>query len=164
MAILVRQYQETDLSKIIAIINHHILHSNSIYDYDERDIETQREIFKIKKRNGYPIFVALIDRDVIGFGTYDIFRPKKGYQYTVEHSIYLDVCHKNKGAGTLLMNALLEFAKINNIHSMIGVIDSKNEASIAFHEKFGFKKVGIIKESAYKFDTWLDSVFMQKIL
>ena len=47
---------------------------------------------------------------------------------------------------------------------MIGVIDSENQNSITFHEKFGFKTVGIIKESGYKFDRWLDSVFMQLIL
>jgi phosphinothricin acetyltransferase len=47
---------------------------------------------------------------------------------------------------------------------MIGVIDSENKSSISFHEKFGFKTVGIIKESGYKFDRWLDSVFMQLLL
>jgi phosphinothricin acetyltransferase len=47
---------------------------------------------------------------------------------------------------------------------MIGVIDSENESSIAFHEKFGFEVVGNIKESGYKFDRWLHSVFMQKML
>lgn len=47
---------------------------------------------------------------------------------------------------------------------MIGVIDSENENSIAFHEKFGFEKAGFIKESGFKFDRWLHSVFMQKML
>jgi phosphinothricin acetyltransferase len=47
---------------------------------------------------------------------------------------------------------------------MIGVIDSENQASIAFHEQFGFETVGIIKESGFKFNRWLDSVFMQLIL
>jgi L-amino acid N-acyltransferase YncA len=47
---------------------------------------------------------------------------------------------------------------------MIGVIDAENQGSVKFHEKYGFKTVGIIKESGYKFDRWLDSVFMQLIL
>ncbi|MBP6585714.1 MAG: GNAT family N-acetyltransferase, partial [Flavobacterium sp.] len=41
---------------------------------------------------------------------------------------------------------------------------AENKGSIQFHEKYGFKKVGVIKESGYKFDRWLDSVFMQRIL
>jgi phosphinothricin acetyltransferase len=47
---------------------------------------------------------------------------------------------------------------------MIGVIDAENQSSIDFHEKYGFKTVGIIKESGFKFDRWLHSVFMQLIL
>jgi L-amino acid N-acyltransferase YncA len=47
---------------------------------------------------------------------------------------------------------------------MIAVIDSENQSSVEFHKKFGFTTAGIIKESGYKFDRWLDSVFMQLIL
>jgi L-amino acid N-acyltransferase YncA len=47
---------------------------------------------------------------------------------------------------------------------MIAVIDSENDGSIEFHEKFGFIKAGSIKESGYKFDRWLDSVLMQLML
>ena len=47
---------------------------------------------------------------------------------------------------------------------MIAVIDAGNQGSVSFHEKLGFKTVGIIKEPGYKFDRWLDSVFMQLIL
>jgi len=47
---------------------------------------------------------------------------------------------------------------------MIGVIDSENQNSIFFHKKFGFEIVGTIKESGFKFNRWLDSVLMQKIL
>ena len=55
-------------------------------------------------------------------------------------------------------------AKKQNLHTMIGVIDSENESSITFHEKFGFEKAGCIKESGYKFDRWLHSVIVQKML
>ncbi len=47
---------------------------------------------------------------------------------------------------------------------MIGIIDAENSGSIAFHEKFGFKKTGILKEVGYKFNKWLDVQIMQLIL
>jgi len=47
---------------------------------------------------------------------------------------------------------------------MVGCIDAENTGSIEFHEKFGFKKAGILKESGYKFDKWLDLQFVQLIL
>ena len=69
-----------------------------------------------------------------------------------------------KGIGKLLLSELIRLAKAQNLHTMIGVIDSENSNSIDFHKKFGFEEVGFIKESGYKFDRWLHSVFVQKIL
>jgi phosphinothricin acetyltransferase len=63
-----------------------------------------------------------------------------------------------------LLTELIERAKKQNLHTMIGVIDSENTNSIDFHKKFGFEEVGFIKESGFKFDRWLHSVFMQKML
>ena len=69
-----------------------------------------------------------------------------------------------KGIGKVLLSELIQLAKTQNLHTMIGVIDSENTNSIDFHKKFGFENVGFIKESGFKFDRWLHSVFMQKIL
>jgi phosphinothricin acetyltransferase len=55
------------------------------------------------------------------------------------------------------LQELIQLAKNQKLHTMIA-IDAENQSSIEFHEKFGFKTVGIIKESGYKFDRWLHSV------
>jgi phosphinothricin acetyltransferase len=47
---------------------------------------------------------------------------------------------------------------------MIELLMLKIKSSITFHEKFGFTTAGIIKDSGFKFDRWLHSVFMQLIL
>jgi phosphinothricin acetyltransferase len=44
---------------------------------------------------------------------------------------------------------------------MIAGIDALNEKSIRLHQQFGFLEVGRLKEVGYKFDKWLDLVFMQ---
>ena len=69
-----------------------------------------------------------------------------------------------KGIGKVILQNLIDLAKKQKLHTMIGVIDAENESSIAFHDQFGFKTVGIIKESGYKFDRWLHSVIMQLML
>ena len=71
---------------------------------------------------------------------------------------------KGKGIGGKLLRRLIDEAKSQKLHTMIGVIDAENKESILFHEKFGFKSVGVIKESGYKFERWLDSVIMQLFL
>jgi phosphinothricin acetyltransferase len=117
---------------------------------------------KISKK--FPVIIAEIEGEVVGFGMYSEFRYREAYQFTVEHSVYLIENSQGKGIGKLLLGKLIALAREQKLHTMIGVIDSENQDSIEFHEKFGFKTVGIIMESGYKFDRWLNSVFVQLIL
>ncbi len=158
------KYQTKDCSAILEIINEQILTGTALYDYKPRTLAQQLAIFDDKLQKGFPIIVAKIADEIVGFGYYSEFRFREAYKFTVEHSVYAKKNYIGKGIGKLLLTELIELAKKQNLHTMIGVIDSENESSIAFHEKFGFEKAGFIKESGYKFDRWLHSVFMQKIL
>ncbi|PHX61664.1 MAG: N-acetyltransferase [Flavobacteriales bacterium] len=158
------KYQSEDCPAILEIINEQILTGTALYDYEPRTLAQQLAIFDDKLQKGFPIIVAKVADEIVGFGYYSEFRFREAYKFTVEHSVYAKKNYIGKGIGKLLLSELIELAKKQNLHTMIGVIDSENESSIAFHEKFGFEKAGFIKESGYKFDRWLHSVFMQKML
>ena len=160
----IRPYKTEDTQAILEIINHNILHSTSLYDYSVRTFEQQKAILEEKIKKGFPVIVAEKEGEILGFGMYSEFRFREAYQFTVEHSVYVAANHLGKGIGKSLLSELIVLAKAQKLHTMIGVIDSENQNSIAFHEQFGFKIVGVVKESGYKFDRWLDSVFMQLIL
>lgn len=164
MEITIRPYQISDTSAILDIINYNILNSTALYDYHPRTLDIQIAIFDDKLKKGFPIIVAVENETVVGFGYYSEFRFREAYKFTVEHSVYAHQNHTGKGIGKLLLTELITLAKKQNLHTMIGVIDAENVSSIAFHEKFGFETVGIIKETGFKFDRWLHSVFMQKML
>ena len=164
MQILLRSYEFKDTQSILDIINFNILNSTALYDYKTRDFETQKTILDDKINKGFPVIVAESYGKLVGFGMYSEFRFREAYKFTVEHSVYVSPDEMGKGIGKLILTELIALAKDQGLHTMIGVIDSENQSSISFHEKFGFKTVGIIKESGYKFDRWLDSVFMQLLL
>lgn len=164
MKIKLRSYEIKDTQAILDIINFNILNSTAIYDYNTRSYEQQKLLLEEKISKNFPVIVAVADNEVVGFGMYSEFRFREAYKYTVEHSVYVDKEHHGKGIGKLLLEELIQLAKKQKLHTMIAVIDAENQSSVNFHEKFGFKTVGIIKESGYKFDRWLDSVFMQLIL
>jgi L-amino acid N-acyltransferase len=164
MEISIRNYQNEDVAAILEIINYNILNSTALYDYNIRTIEQQKAIFDDKLKKGFPVIVAESDDEVVGFGFYSEFRFREAYKFTVEHSVYAHQNHLGKGIGKLILTELIELAKAQKLHTMIGVIDSENTSSIEFHEKFGFTTVGIIKETGFKFDRWLHSVFVQKML
>ncbi len=164
MEIIIRPYQINDAGAILEIVNYNILNSTALYDYRPRKVENQIAIFDDKLKKGFPVIVAVENETVVGFGYYSEFRYREAYKFTVEHSVYAHQNHTGKGIGKLLLSELITLAKKQNLHTMIGVIDAENLNSIAFHEKFGFQTVGIIKETGFKFDRWLHSVFMQKML
>lgn len=164
MNLHIRYYTEKDIPTILAIINENILHSTSLYDYEPRTLEKQTALLAEKCNKNFPVIVAEINGKLAGFGMYGEFRFRDAYRFTVEHSVYVSADFKGKGVGSELLQTLIQLAKQQGLHTMVGVIDAENLNSIRFHEKFGFEKVGVIKESGFKFGRWLDSVFMQKML
>lgn len=164
MDINLRNYQIEDTQAILDILNYNILHSTALYDYNVRTYEVQLAMLEDKVKKGFPIIIAEVNGAVAGFGMYGEFRFKEAYKYTVEHSVYVSNDFQGKGIGKLLLKELIAAAKEQGIHTMIAVIDSENQSSVDFHEKFGFETVGLIKESGWKFERWLHSVFMQLIL
>jgi len=160
----IRQATENDVKGILEIVNHAILHTTANYNYEPQSFEIQMEWFRQKQAHDFPVIVAEFENQVVGFGAYGTFREKIGYQFTVEHSVYVSDAFIGKGIGKLLLAELISLAEKQNLRTMIGAIDAENSDSIAFHEKFGFTKCGIIKDAAFKFDRWLDLQLMQLLL
>jgi phosphinothricin acetyltransferase len=164
MQITIRPYSRDDAPAILAIVNYNILHTTALYDYAPRSLVQQELIFDEKLKKGFPIYVAVMDNDVVGFGYYSEFRFREAYKFTAEHSVYAHPNWQRKGIGNRLLLQLIETAKKQGLHTLIGVVDAENIDSIAFHERMGFEIKGVLHETGFKFDRWLHSVFMQRIL
>jgi phosphinothricin acetyltransferase len=147
---------------ILAILNDEILNSVSLYDYEPRTPGMMAEWFRIKRENNFPIIGAIDEAgDLLGFATYSSFRPHKGYHRTIEHSVYVRSNSRGSGVGSRLLGAIIDRARSQQFHVMIGGIDAGNSESIALHEKFGFQRVGLLPQVGWKFDRWLDLAFYQ---
>lgn len=161
MEITLRPATANDLEGILAIVNHNILYSTALYDYNVKSMEYMQQWFSEKQEAGWPVIVADCKGKVAGYGTYGTFRTKDGYKYTVEHSVYVNEEYHGKGIGKMLLADLIVLAKKQGMHSMIAGIDAENKGSIEFHKKFGFREAGLLKEVGFKFNRWLDVVFME---
>lgn len=150
-----------DIPEILEIINYEIENSTVVYDYTKRSLEKQLQWFAAKKESGMPVLVVEKENKILGFGTFGIYRPWDAYKFSVEHSIYVSNSSREIGVGKALMEELIFLAKKEGYHTMIAGIDAENKGSYLFHEKFGFKEVGRFNEVGYKFDRWLDLIFMQ---
>ena len=50
------------------------------------------------------------------------------------------------------------------LRAILAAIDAANQASIRLHARFGFEQVGLFRQVGFKFDRWLDVMYMEKLL
>jgi L-amino acid N-acyltransferase YncA len=150
---------------MLAIFNHEIAHSTSLYEYEPRTLESMRTWFDSKAVGAWPVIGAVDEQgELLGFASYGPFRSYPAFKYTVEHSVYVHPHHHRQGIGHQLMLRLIDTAQRDQVHVMVGAIDSGNQASLALHQRLGFEPAGQLREAGYKFGRWLDLVFYQRIL
>ena len=160
----IRNAEEKDLPLILEIMNEAIENTTAIYDYYPRNNDYVKTWFAQKQSDSLPVLVCELNNQAVAYGTYGSFRERTAYKFSIEHSIYVHKNFQGKGIGKVLMKSLISAATEGGYHTMIAGIDASNEKSCAFHRQFGFEEVGRIKEVGFKFDRWLDLVFMQLLL
>jgi phosphinothricin acetyltransferase len=157
----IRDAVHDDLPAILEIHNDAIRTTTAIWDEHEVDLEDRRAWFDTRRAAGLPVLVAELDGGVVGFASYGPWRPKTGYRFTVENSVYVHPDHRGRGAAGALMPVLIEHARGNHVHSIVAGIEAANAGSIALHEKFGFRRVALLPEVGFKFGRWLDLAYLQ---
>jgi L-amino acid N-acyltransferase len=110
------------------------------------------------------VFVAEAAGSVVGFANWAPWRPKDGYRYTVEDSVYLVAEHQGRGVGTELLATLIAAARGGDAHVMMACIEATNGPSVALHARHGFELVGTAREVGRKFGRWLDLTMMSLAL
>ncbi|WP_434288088.1 GNAT family N-acetyltransferase [Celeribacter sp. SCSIO 80788] len=154
-----------DASALKAIMAPVIAESTASFSSEERDEAEWAAMVEDRLARGRAFYVAEIKGEVVGYATYDNFRPKNnGYRFTMEHSVYLNDAAQGLGLGRTLMLMVEQHAREAGHHSMIAAIDADNTGSIAFHKTLGYAEAGRIPQAGFKFDRWLDVLFLQKFL
>jgi L-amino acid N-acyltransferase len=157
----IRDAVEADLAEITAIYNEVLTNSTAIYNDRPATREERIAWWTARREQGYPVLVAVDAGAIRGFATFGDFRSWPGYRYTVEGTIHIHSAARGRGVGSGLLEALIERAKILGKHTMIAGVDSENTASLRFLERSGFERVGHLREVGYKFERFLDLIFLQ---
>ena len=157
----IRAALPADRPAVLKIYNEEVLYSTSTYQYEARNLADQLKLLEDKNQHGHGFLVAETAQDeIVGYANYGLFRPREGWRFTCEHSIYLDKNWRGKGIALNLLKTLMNHAKNQGFHSMIGVVDASNISSMKMHAAAGFEVMGIFKEGGFKFERWLDVAFL----
>jgi phosphinothricin acetyltransferase len=158
----VRDASESDLAALVALYNDVIANSTAVFAHLPVTLDERRSWWRARLAQGYPVLVAHDAQGVAGFASFGDFRAAAGYRFTVEHTVHVRADSRRRGIGTRLLSALFPRAVRCGKHVMIAGIDAGNAAAIAFHERLGFERAGLLREVGHKFDRWLDLVFLQR--
>ena len=161
-SIHVRPATRADLPGILAIYNDAVLTTTASYDYEPRSFEAQELWFEQHETAGLPVLIAeSADGKLLGWSTLSAFRPRPGYRFTCENSVYVAAEARGRGVGKRLLEPLIAEARRLGYRSIIAVIDARNDVSLRLHANFGFEQAAYLKNVGFKFDRWLDIILMQ---
>jgi phosphinothricin acetyltransferase len=161
--ILVRDASPADLPRLTAIYNHYVRETAITFDVEPVSVEQRRRWLEEHAATGrHQLLVAELDGDPVGYAGTGPFRVKRAYETTVEMSVYLDPRYTGRGLGAALYRALLARLEREDVHRALAAITLPNPASIALHERFGFRRVAHFGENGRKFGRYWDVVWLER--
>lgn len=125
----------------------------------------------IKRLPQYPYIVAQSGGELLGYAYLSPFVGRAAYSWAAETTIYLRRDCRKMGIGKMLYTALESLARaqgIINLEACIGWTDEPDEHltnnSAEYHAHLGYRMVGRFYKCGYKFGTWYDMVWMEKLI
>ena len=162
---VIRPSRDGDIAAIAAIYGYHVLNGLGSFEETAPAAEEMGRRRADVLAKGFPYLVAERDGAVVGYAYCSQYRPRPGYRFSVEDSIYVAPGLQRAGIGASLLPALIAAATAQGARQMIAVIgDSANIGSVELHRRFGFRPVGVIEAVGFKLGRWVDSVIMQRAL
>ncbi len=164
MSFTIEAAAPADIPAIAGILNDAIVNTVAAWREAPMTEEEMATWFEGRERD-YAVLVARgADGAVLGYASYGAFRAYSGYRHTVEHSVYVRKDVRGQGIGTALLSRLVERARGQGLHVMVGGLEAGNEASLRLHVAQGFVETARMPEVGRKFERWLTLVFVQKLL
>ena len=112
----------------------------------------------------HPVIVAEARGDVVGWGSLNVFSPRKAYDSVADFSIYIERGWRGKGVGSRLLTRLIELGRELGYHKLALSAFPWNTGGMALYQKLGFRTVGIHKEQGRLDGKWVDTIIMEKLL
>ena len=117
-----------------------------------------------RKGDRLPTVVVEQGDTVIAWASVGSYRETPWYAGIGEHSVYVDAAHRGKGAGLLALDALCVVCVERGFWKLISRIFPENVASLALHERAGFRVVGIYRRHGKLDGEWRDCVIVEKLI
>jgi phosphinothricin acetyltransferase len=151
----IRPCRASDAPRIAAIYNHFV--RDTLVTFEEApvsDAEMARRIDEVTAQHPWLVWDDGAGAAAYAYAT--TWKTRSAYRYSVESTVYVEPGRERRGIGSALYGALIEALRARDVHCVIGGITLPNAASVALHEKLGFRKIGVFREVGFKLGGWAD--------
>jgi L-amino acid N-acyltransferase YncA len=107
-------------------------------------------------------FVAVEHNEIVGWAALGATSTRDCYAGVVEHSIYVAGHARGRGIGRVLLEALVESTDAAGLWTIQTSIFPENKASLALHERVGFRVVGRRERIAKLDGRWRDTILLER--
>lgn len=159
----IRDAVPADATAVAAIYTHYVLTTVISMENDSVDAAEMARRIADTRTAALPWLVLVESDTVLGYAYASKWRARPGYRHAVESSVYVAPGQCGRGHGIALYRALLE-RLAGRFHCVIGGIALPNLASVALHERLGFRQVACFSEVGHKFGNWVDVGYWQLLL
>ncbi len=104
------------------------------------------------------------DGELAGYAYAHRFAERAAYAWSCETSIYVAPGARGNGTGRALYQALLPLLAERGFRRAFAGIALPNPASLAIHERFGFRQVAVFSRVGWKLGRWHDVAWLQRDL
>src|SRR5207247_4724512 len=132
---LIRLATASDLPAINDIYNYYVLRSTCTYQLESETFDARQAWFAAHPSDKYPVTVAELDGQVVGWGSLSKFRDRAAYDGSVEASVYIRHDRHRRGLGRALLADLIDRARAIGFHTFIGGCSADQTARLRLQER-----------------------------
>jgi L-amino acid N-acyltransferase YncA len=152
-----------DAAAIAAIYNEGIADRIATFETEPRTSE-QLATQLIEKGDRFPTVVVEREGQIVAWGGAGAYRSRPAYSGVAEHSVYVARAARRTGAGREALNALCRVYAERGFWKIVSRIFPENTASLALHERCGFRVVGVYHRHGKLDGQWRDCVIVERLL
>lgn len=168
--LVIRVATMDDAKEILNLYAPYVEKTAITFEYEVPSLEEFRERMKTTLKK-YPYIVAECDDEIVGYAYTGAFKGRAAYDWAVETTIYLKQNRRKMGIGKKLYSALEALSKAQNILNLNACIaypeiedNYLTKNSVQFHKHLGYDLVGEFHKCGYKFETWYNMMWMEKMI
>ena len=155
MALTIRFAAETDATQILDIYAPIV--ADTAISFEEEAPSRPEMAGRIRGTlEHYPWLVWEEAGRILGYAYATEFRSRSAYQWSVEVTAYVRPEAQRKGVARALYTSLLGILRIQGFINALAGIALPNDPSVALHEQFSFKPMGVLQDVGFKVMRWHD--------